>query len=702
MTNTTDSRLSNLWIYLFLIGITVILLYPVIFEKTDSFCIKQDNVQQAYPFFSKLNSSLHKGYLPVWDANTYGGRSFAGEIQPGIFYPLNIIWCYLFGSVNSIDVYYLDLLVALHYLICLIGMYRLASLFRLPTAAAVAAGLVFTFTSSMSARSSGQTWTFFGLSLLPWVVYFVVKYYQQRRRWRYFVFSGLVAGLQILAGHIEPFFHSMLICAIIVLFYEFRDRKGPLSFFAPVAGKLTLIILVACILASPQLYYTAQYLPDCYRYVSGGMYIKMGHKVPFEIYSHWFIIKPEYLGNLFGLPFSQPDDDNIIYMGILPLFLMTTWIVWRRAIRSIPEHQSLTRLLLIILVFGILSVLGYLTIFCLILYTIPLVNAVRELGRYTVLISFSGSLLTGLAITYIGRLRKQLFGKRANWKSYVLIALSINAIYLSIFRQDQVPVSVPVTYLLCIAFFLYLAFEKKPENYAFLAVAVICGDLLLNSVNYLPAQISDYPTSYYARNRIIDFLETTYGKYRVDFRMEDYSLIRRNLGDVYPIQIKYGYVATVNSAYYEFVYDPRVPQKEKDDLLNIRYVLADHQLDSNYTLRDSLPHLQLYERNSYYPRCYWQRQLGEAGPLIEKENTVSIRQVAYTDLDQKISVDCTQADTLIFSENCYPGWKCYDNGIEVKIYPATISHYRKLFRSVFLGVGHHLIEFKYNKVFGWF
>jgi hypothetical protein len=132
-----EKNIKQLWPYLFLIAITAVLLYPVIFDKTASFCIKQDNVHQGYPFFAKLNSSLHKGYLPVWDANTYGGRSLAGGIEPGIFYPLSILWCFLFGSINGIDVYYLDLLVCSHYLICLIGMYRVAKAFRLPTTASI-------------------------------------------------------------------------------------------------------------------------------------------------------------------------------------------------------------------------------------------------------------------------------------------------------------------------------------------------------------------------------------------------------------------------------------------------------------------------------------------------------------------------------------------------------------------------------------
>ena len=110
---------------LLLICCDIILLYPVIFTREASFFIKQDNLHQAYPWYNKLASSLHKGYLLVWDANTFGEKSFGGEPQPGIIYPVNIAWCLVFGTKNGISTYYLDFLVALHYLTGLLRMYCL-------------------------------------------------------------------------------------------------------------------------------------------------------------------------------------------------------------------------------------------------------------------------------------------------------------------------------------------------------------------------------------------------------------------------------------------------------------------------------------------------------------------------------------------------------------------------------------------------
>ncbi|HEY4206956.1 MAG TPA: hypothetical protein VGM31_09090 [Puia sp.] len=693
-------RTTEWWAYLFLIYITGVLLYPVIFTKEQSFFIKQDNLHQAYPFFCKLAISLHKGYLPLWDANTYGGRSFVGEIQQGIFYPLNLLWCVLFSTSKGIDVYYLDLLVAFHYLISMFGMYRVARTFRLPVAASVAAALIFSFTSALGARSAGQTCIFFGLALLPWSVYFVSRFYSARPRKRYLVFAGVIAGSEILAGHMQPFFHTMMIDALIIVFFEYRRKIAWRRLFVSSAINSLLVLAFAMIIALPQLYYASEYLSRCYRTISYGYFIAPGQKVPLLAYAHWFIINPSNLGNLLGQRLVQPDDDNIIYMGILPLCLLLLYLFWHRRASLLPPHWELTNLLCIILGIGVLSVLGYLTFFHLILYEIPYVNLVRQLGRYIILISFSASLLVGLALTHIVEIKRWLFSDASRVKFYVLLGLSLNAGYWALFQQKLVPIDVSIPFLATFLFFL--ALQKRSFNFAVAAVVVICLDLFMNPVGYLSTHTGFYPNYFYSRNRLIDSLENSYGKYRVVFDMSDYSQERRNLGDLYNIQTKTGYSATVNQLYADFTGTDRHLHSEVNDLLNIRYVLTDKALDSNFVFKDSIRNMKLYETKNWYPRCYWKRQLGMRGKLIEKENSSSIRQLAYSDQFEKLLIDCTQKDTLIFSENYYPGWECYDNGRQVNIYPVGIKRYPPLFRSIVLDKGRHEIVMKYKKAFYWF
>jgi hypothetical protein len=699
---------QEIWIYLALLIFTLVLLFPVLFSKEASFCIRPDNLHQAYPFFNKLASSLHKGYLPVWDANTYSGKNFSGEFQAGIFYPLNILWCLLFGSKTGIDVYYLDILVALHFFICLMGMYRLASVFKFSQTASIVSTLIFTFTGAVAYRSGGQTCIFFGLTLLPWAIYYIGKYYLVQRSIKYLIFSGLISGMEILAGHIQPFFHTMLISSIVITFYEYTDRKNWKTFFSAISIHSLIILVFALLIALPQIYYGLQYMSQCYRWVGADNPIGPGEKVPLLVFAYKNIIYPSNFFNLLGRDYAQPEDGNMIYMGILPLLILITYFIKNKSINIIREHAQLKKLLIIIFGVGMLSSLGYLTFFYLILYHIPFVNAIRELGRYVILLSFSASLIVGLAVNYISELGKTIFQKAPAIKFYALLFLIINAIYLIAIEKQTttgkapIPLNVSIPFLLGFLFFLVLMKSKNNSYIRILVVASILVDLYLNPVNHGSTQSASYPTKFYARNSIINYLEPYYGRYRVTFDMQNDDLRRRNLGDVYNIQTKLGYCATMNKPYFDFISAGWALNSEVNDLLNIRFIITDKTLDSNFNFKDSTKELKLYERKNYYPRIYWKSQIGQSGPVIEEENKESIRQSVYSDLYQKIEVECPGHDTLIISENYYPGWKCYDNQKMTQVFPAPIRNYPPTLRAVALEKGHHILEFKYNKVFYWF
>jgi len=702
MTKPTPDNFPKVSPYFWLTLISLFLLYPVIFGREESFFIKLDNLQQQYAFFQKLSSSLHKGYLPVWDANSYGGRSFVGELLPGVFYPPNVIWAWIFGTKEGINVWYLDLLVVVHYFICLFGMYRLARLFQLTAAGSIFCALVFTYTGALSQRSGGQTCVFFGDALLPWVIFFLARFYLSNRKWRFLVFAGLIGGLQLLAGHIQPFFHTALIGAILAAFYEYARWQNWQKFAVSLASMIPLFLLCVIIIALPQLYYSGEYLSDCYRRMGGGYYISSGQKIPLQIYTHWYILEPANILNLLGQQIAKPIDDDMIYMGILPLGLVCGYLLMRRSIRTSPGHHFVGKFLGVILAVGILTAFGYLTFLPYLLYIIPLVDTARELGRYVLLVSFAASLLSGLAISYIAEFQAR-FGIRVRSMAFYSVgAVAVNILYLIVFQPKDIPLAISVPFLLCLLFVLYFLFTKSSTLLPAAAVCVLCVDLLLNNVSFLPSANYYYPPNYFARNRITNFLETTYGKYRVAFWVQNPALLRLNLGDVYPIQIKYGYAATVNRAYFNFTHLREDVNSKENDLLNVRYIISDRRLDSEAIFRDSAAGLLLYERRSYYPRAYWKSQFGKQGPEIEAINKGGIAELHYSDNYQEFEVNCTKPDTLILAENYYPGWACFDNKKEIVISPAEIPNFPRLFRSVSLPPGRHLLEFKYHKVFGLF
>jgi hypothetical protein len=76
-----------------------------------------------YAWMQKQTRSLHQGHLPRWDPNTLAGHSFAGEFQPGVFYPLSVLWAVVIGSSPGMASCALHGLVLLHLGLAGFGMF---------------------------------------------------------------------------------------------------------------------------------------------------------------------------------------------------------------------------------------------------------------------------------------------------------------------------------------------------------------------------------------------------------------------------------------------------------------------------------------------------------------------------------------------------------------------------------------------------
>ena len=160
---------------------TLLVSWPVLVSRTRSFFVFPDNVQQFYPWYEKLSSGGSVGYLPFWDANAFAGHFFLGEFQTGIFYPLNLLWVLLFGTPAGIDIFYLELLVVFHFFLASLGMYLLAREWELSQIASLGAAIVFAYSGAVAFRAEAQICIFYGLALLPFVIFFLARYARTSR-----------------------------------------------------------------------------------------------------------------------------------------------------------------------------------------------------------------------------------------------------------------------------------------------------------------------------------------------------------------------------------------------------------------------------------------------------------------------------------------------------------------------------------------
>ncbi len=73
-----------------------------------------------YPTYQFAAEWWRRGVIPLWNPYLFAGQPFVGDIQSGIFYPLNLLTFLISSPFSYRD---LELLSVLHYMIAGIGMY---------------------------------------------------------------------------------------------------------------------------------------------------------------------------------------------------------------------------------------------------------------------------------------------------------------------------------------------------------------------------------------------------------------------------------------------------------------------------------------------------------------------------------------------------------------------------------------------------
>ncbi len=79
-----------------------------------------DLAQFLYPTYAFAAEWWRRGVIPLWNPHLFGGMPFVGDIQSGIFYPLNLFTFFLSAPLTFRD---LELLAVLHHFIAGAGMY---------------------------------------------------------------------------------------------------------------------------------------------------------------------------------------------------------------------------------------------------------------------------------------------------------------------------------------------------------------------------------------------------------------------------------------------------------------------------------------------------------------------------------------------------------------------------------------------------
>lgn len=631
-----------------------------------------DNTEQFFAWYQKLANAVHHGSLPVWDQNALSGHSFAGETQTGIFYPLNLLWVLVLGGGGVIGPRRLDALVVMHLFIGSAGMYALLRSIGLRRVAALAGGGLFAYTGPVAARAGGQSAIFFGLELLPWALFFAHRY-GVTGRLRHAAAAGVPIGLSVLAGHLQPAFHGTLAVLLLLALVPAAGRR---------AAGAAAFVGVAVLVALPQLAYSLPYFHHAYRFTSEPAPIPPGGKVSFETFSTAYSGGPESVLSLLNPERFPVPDGNQLFLGLAALVLLVLGctILRRDVLALLGRGVTLTVAALVAV--GALAMLGPWTPFPRVLYALPFVAQVRELGRYSVLVHI------GLCIVVAAALQAALLRplpRRVLAVGGALVA--INGLYLLVEKAPGLSQTFAIQLLLAGALLLGLAFVRParlgvamPAAAALVAVGGAAAAFAAIDKTSSPY----WPPRFYARTPLISYVERTCAGHRT-LLLDD--ALPRNIGDVFAgIRTQNGYGATMHVPYFDFINSTSWTAPEETRLLDLRCIVA--------RTPQRVP--------GYKPRYSWGGATVYVDTRTSALNTPQLQPVpaatlADGDRRDRWRLDLSQPTTVVVSALDYGGFKLRLDGAPVR-HGAFRVHGEAVFPEVRVPAGRHELEWSWS---GW-
>jgi len=333
-----------------------------------------------YPYYAYAARSLHAGTMPLWNPFVFAGMPFVGDVQNGLFYPINLI-----QFVASPQLSYLDMeaMAILHVWLAGAGMYL--CLRYLPKGGvgelpALLGAVAFMF-SDLFVMHFGNLNMIAVAAWLP-IVFLLFARALESGSLAGAALAGLVLGLSSLAGHIQPTIYNGLVLAALAIWKAIRERHAgrPLT-------QLALVAAIAAAAAAPAL------LPA----------MALTRETPRAAFSYWEashyslsplrsigIVLPDFFGRDPATYWGWGDRVETGYIGLLPLLLAVAAAAYLREKRWVPFFVGVGGVSYLIALGDTTPLQGW-------SYLLPGLNVLRAPGRALYLTDFALAALAAIA-----------------------------------------------------------------------------------------------------------------------------------------------------------------------------------------------------------------------------------------------------------------------------------------------------------------
>ncbi|MBZ0301564.1 MAG: YfhO family protein, partial [Anaerolineae bacterium] len=362
---------------------------------------------QFYPWREFAFDMLRSGQLPLWNPYNGAGAPLIANYQSALFYPLS--WLGLLLPLA----WAMSVTVVLHLFIAAWGMWVFTGRLGLPGLGRGVSALAFGLTSYLVARL-GTYPTVTAAAWLPWILWAALGVLTEKRL-RHVGWLALLTGLQLLAGHAQTAWYSLLLVGVFALFWVVRQRSrdGWLRL-----GMVTAGMLLGVGIAAAQLLPTMELLRTSQRSAGVDFDFAMNFSYGPARALNW--VSPNVFGNPGDGTYLTEGAffEDAVYIGLLPLIsalaAIVGWIMrrFRKSLDPLPAGWTIPFWMGIGGVAFVLALGKYTPVFPFLFEHVPTFDLFQAPVRWHLWTVFALSVLAGIGTRSWGRGHWLFFGTR--------------------------------------------------------------------------------------------------------------------------------------------------------------------------------------------------------------------------------------------------------------------------------------------------
>ncbi len=669
---------------------------------------------QFYPWRDVAYEQLRHGLLPFWNPHVGNGAPLLANLQTAVFYPPNLLYLllpteYANGFVAVAHVFWAGL-----------GMWLYLGRLQLDKLARSVGMLSFSLGGYLIARLGFLTMTS-AVPWLPWVFWAVdgLMLAEVRQLRRYAALLGLFVGLQLLAGHAQTSFYTLVFAGMYALWLLVRLKSPPLRLLVAGGG-----VMLGVALSAVQLFPTSELVALSPRSAGAAMEEALAYSFwPWRILT---IIVPGAFGtsgqgNYWGYATYWED---ALYIGLLPI-MSAFYLLLRKRHPDVIAMRHIPFFAFIIVPVTLLALGRFTPVFPWLFENVPTFDLFRGPTRWMLIAVFSLTVLGSAGLHQWHTTRRML-----NWSGRI-ITVGLAVIISTIAASVLVAFDVELTFITAFTRFgvllviigallpysRWLKRKNIPKNILSASVLTILAIDLVTVYWLANPTIS---ASFYEHDVLVEpAVNQATQDGRIVYLPEDEAYIK------FEQLFLFADYRADDQAHWDALRESLLPNiarladllsANNDDPLTVGYhtdlINQAAQADTIDTLekmnvsvlltaeaRSDLDYLGQAGLSTAYalPDPWFRVELADCQPHptfgydCQRVPTGSTEIVTDTALQIDVSVTATEETWLVLIDTYYPGWTATVNGD-----PAAVVRANQAFRAVYIPAGESIVSFRYQ------